>query len=60
MRKNMRIRKGCILLASLQQEGKLAQLLGTGIEVDTRKVVAEDILHSLSTAIAFGNIKVIE
>ena len=33
---------------------------GTGVEVDTREVVAEDILHSLSTTIAFGNIKVIE
>ena len=56
----MRIDKGGILLASLQQEGKLAQLLGTGVEVDTREVVAEDILHSLRTAIAFGNIKVVE
>lgn len=56
----MRIGKGCILLTSLQQEGKLAQLLGTGVEVNTREVVAEDILHSLSSAIAFGNIKVIE
>ena len=60
IRQAMRIGKGCILLASLQQEGKLTQLLGTGVEVDTREVVAEDILHSLSTTIAFGNIKVIE
>jgi len=56
----MCICKGGILLASLQQKGKLTQLLGTGIEVDTREVVAKDILYSLSTAIAFGNIKVIE
>ena len=56
----MRIGKGCILLASLQQKGKLAQLLGTSVEVNTRKVVAEDILHCLSTTIAFGNIKIIE
>ena len=60
IRHAMCIGKGCILLAGLQQEGKLAQLLGTGVEVDTRKVVAEDILHSFSTTIAFGNIEVIE
>ena len=56
----MRISEASILLAILQQEGKLAQLLGTSVEVNTRKVVAEDILHSLSTTIAFGNINVIE
>ena len=56
----MRIRKSCILLAGLQQKGKSCQLLGTGVEVDTRKVVDENILHSLSTTIAFGNIKIIE
>jgi hypothetical protein len=56
----MRICKGCILLASLQQKGERSQLLGTGVEVDTREVVTEYILHSLSTTIAFGNIKVIE
>ena len=56
----MRIGKSCILLASLQQKGERSQLLGTSVEIDTRKVVAEDILHSLSTTIAFGNIKVVE
>ena len=60
IRQYVGICKACILLASLQQECKLAQLLGTGVEVDTRKVVVKDILHSLSTTISFGNIKVIE
>ena len=60
MRKNMCISKCSILLTSLQQKGKSCQLLGTGVEVDTREVVAEDFLHSLSTTIAFGNIKVIK
>ena len=56
----MRIGKSRVFLASLQQKSKLAQLLGTGVEVDTREVVAKDVGYSLRTAIAFGNIKVIE
>ena len=56
----MSIGKGIVLLASLQQEGEGGELLGTGVEVHTREVVTEDVLDGFASAIAFGNVEVVE
>ena len=56
----MGIGKGIVLLASLQQEGEGGELFGTSVEVNTCEVVTEDVLNGFATALAFGNIEVIE
>ena len=56
----MCIGKGIVLLASLQQEGEGGQLLGTGVEINTCEVMTEDVLDGFATAIAFGNVEVVE
>ena len=56
----MSIGKAAILLASLQQQGKLRQLLGTCVEVDAPEVVAEDVLHCLATVVALFEVNLIE
>ena len=56
----MCIGKGIVLLASLQQEGEGGQLLGTGVEVNTCEVMTEDVFDGFTTAVAFGNVEVVE
>ena len=41
-----------ILMAGFEQEGKLGELLGAGIEVDAREVLAEYAFDGLAAAVA--------
>ena len=56
----MGIHKGTVLLASLQQQGKRSELLGTGVEVYARQVVAEDVFHRLAAAVALLHVALVE
>ena len=56
----MGISKVAVLLTGFQQQGKLCQLLGASVDVNTSEVVTEDVFNGLTTAVAFKNIEVIE
>ena len=52
-RHNVGISKAAVLLTGFQQQGKLCQLLGTSVNINTCEVVTEDVLDGLTTAITF-------
>ena len=59
-RHNVGISEAAVLLSGFQQQGKLCQLLGTSVNINTCEVVTEDVLDGLTTAITFKYIEVIE
>ena len=56
----MSIGKAAVLLTGFQQQGKLCQLLGASVDVNTCEVVTEDVFNGLTTAVTFQDIEVIE
>ena len=56
----MAVGKGGVLLAGFEQEGKLGELLGAGVEVDAREVVAKDVFDGFGAAVAFGHVELEE
>ena len=55
-RHHLAIKEAIVLLACLHQEGKRGQLLGTGVEVDAKDILAQDATDSLRAAVAFLHI----